>query len=35
MNDFKVGDLVRHKASGDHGPIMSIHLTGAEITCIY
>jgi uncharacterized protein YodC (DUF2158 family) len=36
MNDFKVGDVVRHKASGDFGPVMSVNsISDGAITCIY
>jgi hypothetical protein len=36
MSDFKIGETVRHKASGDYGPSMSInYIGGPTITCNY
>lgn len=36
MNEFKIGDTVRHKASGDQGPSMSVYYsTGEKIACTY
>lgn len=36
MNDFKVGDIVRHKASKAAGPIMTVNsATPEKVYCNY
>jgi uncharacterized protein YodC (DUF2158 family) len=36
MNEFKCGDVVRHKATGNYGPNMSVTLVdGMTIRCTY
>ena len=36
MNSFKVGDLVRHKATGNYGPIMTINSVNPDkAVCTY
>jgi uncharacterized protein YodC (DUF2158 family) len=36
MNDFKIGDIVRHKASRDYGPFMTVYsATPEKVVCTY
>lgn len=36
MSEFKIGDVVRHKASGDFGPAMSVNYhAGDKVICTY